>query len=100
MTAFELYLEWRDGEELKERGDAEDVEGKGRKGEGIVVGKRMKTRRAWQVPDPVEDNVDYKLAKRPFFLDIRSTSSLAVSFHSYTPSVYKGTMYGCLCRVG
>lgn len=49
MESFELYREWRDGEE--EVGD-------GRGGEEVTVGKRTKTRRAWNAPDPAEENFD------------------------------------------
>lgn len=60
MESFELYREWRDGEEeVGDRRRGEEAR------EEVTVGKRTKTRRAWAVPDPAEDNVDYKLTKRP-----------------------------------
>lgn len=59
MIAFGLYMEWWDGIEMRE------TENEGGLIDEVVVGKQTRLRRAWQVPDPSKDNVDYKLAKRP-----------------------------------
>ncbi|KIO17813.1 hypothetical protein M407DRAFT_32510 [Tulasnella calospora MUT 4182] len=75
LDALELYLCWRDEVWLpektgegEERGDGdEDGERErdgGEKSESMVK-KRMGTQNEWSLPDPIADNVDYSLNKRP-----------------------------------
>ncbi|KIO16733.1 hypothetical protein M407DRAFT_33606 [Tulasnella calospora MUT 4182] len=71
IDALELYLCWRDevwplekaGE--REGGGDGDGDGERERGEGDMVEKQMAAQKGWNVPDPILDNVDYSLNKRP-----------------------------------
>lgn len=76
LDALELYLCWRDevwppektgegedGGEGDEDGEREQDEGK--KNESMVKKQTGAQNGGWNVPDPIADNVDYSLNKRP-----------------------------------
>ncbi|KAG9007393.1 hypothetical protein FRB90_009404 [Tulasnella sp. 427] len=77
VTALEAYIDWRDrAEAAKMAARAVAAE----EDKEVMVRKQTTTRRAWQVPNPVKDNVVFKLTKRPH-LPTKSLDEVIIAYN-------------------